>query len=140
MHGIYRTCEAPAIYKPIVVDSSTPTNVAPTDVLLHPKYKLSAQCFAYVGNANKPATWKLPFLREDGGIDEKRLPKAIQAILSNYRGAQVHGIPEADISAVLLRLARAAAKDGRMPPGAIAAAPVYQQLAMVMQQLGLNVG
>lgn len=45
--------------------------------LLHPKYRLPARCFAYVGRAGRPATWKLPYRLADGNVDEKRLPKAI---------------------------------------------------------------
>jgi hypothetical protein len=79
----------------------------------------------------------LPYLTANGGIDHNRLPKAVQAILSNYRGAKVHGIPEAAIPAVLVRLAQAAAGEGHLPPKAIAPAPIYQQLALVLDQLGL---
>ena len=68
----------------------------------------------------------------------QRLPKAIQAILGNYRGARVGGIPEGDMRAVLIRLARAAWSEGRMPPRALAPAPAYQQLALVLDQLGLS--
>lgn len=57
----------------------------PSGELLHHKYLLPASCFAYIGTANLPATWKLPYLQADGTPDLKRLPKAIQAILSNYR-------------------------------------------------------
>lgn len=52
----------------------------PSDTLLHPKYKLPAHCFAYVGNYAKVTTWKLPYLLADGMIDAKRLPKAVQCI------------------------------------------------------------
>jgi hypothetical protein len=76
--------------------------------LLHPKYKLPAHCFGYVGSALKPQTWKLPCLLADGTVDLKRLPKAVQSILSNYRGTRVQGIPEEAIAAVLTRLALAA--------------------------------
>jgi len=69
-------------------------------------------------------------------INAARLPKAIQAILSNYRGARVSGIPEAVIPDVLLRLAGAAAKLGRMPHRDGKRVPVYQQLAEALEQLG----
>jgi hypothetical protein len=105
--------------------------------LLHPKYGLPALCFAYVGDANNPHTWKLPFLCADLRMDDKRLPKAIQALLSNYRGAQVTGIPHAALPGVLLKLARAADAAGRLPPNAVHAAPVYQELATVLAQRGL---
>ncbi len=52
-------------------------------------YQLPASCFAYVGDPAHPGTWKLPYRLIDGSIDERRLPKAIQAILSNYRGVKV---------------------------------------------------
>ena len=54
--------------------------------LVHPKYRLPARCFAYAGSAADPKSWHLPYLRADGTPDLARLPKAIQAILSNYRG------------------------------------------------------
>ena len=84
--------------------------------ILHPKYKLPAHCFAYVADYLKPRTWKLPYLCADGTIDAKRLPKAIQCILTNYRGGRVSGIPEAAMPAVLERLARAAHQAGHLPP------------------------
>jgi phytoene/squalene synthetase len=85
--------------------------------VLHPKYKLPVHCFAYAPDASRPATWKLklPYRLADGSVDGKRLPKAIQAILSSYRGAKAGGIPEADLRAVLRRLASAASHEGRMP-------------------------
>jgi hypothetical protein len=102
--------------------------------LLHPKYKLPAQCFAYVGNANRPTTWKLPYMLEDGSIDVKRLPKAIQAILSNYRGARVSSVPEKAIPDVLRRLAEAAEQLGRMPHQG-ETAEVYEMLAQALKQV-----
>jgi hypothetical protein len=69
-----------------------------TDGSPAPKYKLLATCFAYVGEANKPRTWKLPYRTAAGTIDERRLPKAIQALLRNYRGATVGGTPEAALA------------------------------------------
>ncbi|HZD91537.1 MAG TPA: hypothetical protein VE224_15660, partial [Pseudolabrys sp.] len=80
-----------------------------------------------------------PYRVLQGGIDGKRLPKAVQALLSNYRGAKVGGIPEAAIGSVLLTLARAAAAEGKMPPQATAAARVYCELARVLDQLGLSI-
>ncbi len=107
-----------------------------SESLLHPKYHLPAQCFAYVGDCSKPHSWKLPYLLADGAVDPKRLPKAVQAILSNYRGAKVSGIPEKAIPAVLARLARAARQAGHMPPEACNPAAIYQQLAEALEQLG----
>ena len=51
-------------------------------------YQLPASCFAYIGDPAHPGTWKLPYRLINGSIDERRLPKAIQAILSNYRGVK----------------------------------------------------
>jgi hypothetical protein len=104
--------------------------------LLHPKYGIPAHCFAYVGHAVDAGSWKLPYLNLDGSVDVKRLPKAIQAILSNYRGTKVSGIPEADIPDILVRLARAAARLGKLPNQSGGTAPVYQQLAEALEQLG----
>ena len=103
-------------------------------LLIHPKYKLPAQCFAYVGDANRTTTWKLPYLLEDGGIDVKRLPKAIQAILSNYRGVRVSSVPEKAIPNVLRRLAEAAEQLGRMPHQG-STAEAYEMLAQALKQV-----
>jgi hypothetical protein len=100
------------------------------------KHSRTSSCFAYVGNANDFATWKLPYRLAGGSVDLKRLPKAIQCIISNYRGAQVSGIPEPAIPDVLSRLASAAASVGRMPAQSDSPARVYQQLADVLGQLG----
>ncbi len=138
VHGIYRDC-ADAV-RPVVPDERLAE--IPPDVsseLLHPKHHLPARCFAYTGDASKPSTWKLPYLLADGGPDGKRLPKAIQALLSNYRGTKVDGIPEQAIGDVLLRLAHAAAAAGRMPPQAVNPARVYQELAHILEQQGLKV-
>ena len=59
----------------------------------------------YVGNPSKTSTWKLPYLLADGSTDLKRLPKAIQSLSSNYRGAKVGGIPDEAIPHVFRRLA-----------------------------------
>jgi len=104
--------------------------------LLHPKYQLPARCFAYVGDACRPPTWYLPYLNADGTIDLRRLPKAIQAILSNYRGAHVTSVPESAIPDVLGRLAQAAEAVGKMPSQTPDAAPAYVQLAAALEQLG----
>jgi len=120
-----------------VVQPMTQTVPSDMDMLLHPKYRIPAQCFAYVGDYSKPGSWKLPYLLADGTVDTKRLPKAVQCILSNYRGAKVTGIPEQSISSVLGRLAEAARRMGHMPPEAFNPAPVYRQLAEVMVQLGI---
>jgi hypothetical protein len=138
-HGIYRPCELAEdaglllLSEPTVQEARTvPTAEEP---LLHHKYKIPARCFAYVGDASNPATWKLPYRLADGRIDVNRLPKAIQAILSNYRGANVSSVPEADIPDVLVRLARAATSLGRMPHQSGDTAAIYVQLAEVLKQL-----
>ncbi len=136
VHGIYRPCEEPLQW-PASQQEPTLTPVLGQSSLLHPKYGLPAHCFAYVGDANNPHTWKLPFLCADLKMDDKRLPKAIQALLSNYRGAQVTGIPQAALPDVLLKLARVAAAAGRLPPNALHTAPVYQELVTVLAQRDL---
>lgn len=140
VHGVYRELEVPP--RP---STSLPEAPAPSEVVtaaetegevLHAKYHLPARCFGYVGNATDQGTWKLPYLLADGTIDAKRLPKAIGAILSNYRGVKVSGIPEAAIPDVLVRLAQAASRIGKLPHQGGETAPIYEQLAEVLAQLG----
>ncbi|MGH9609552.1 MAG: hypothetical protein ACRD34_07725 [Bryobacteraceae bacterium] len=140
VHGIYRP--VPDGYNATLgnlpdadVEPSEPLDCGYGE-LLHPKYKIPARCFAYVGDANDPGTWKLPFRLADGHVDMKRLPKAIQCIASNYRGEKVTGIPEKHIPDVLVRLARAASSVGKMPDQSLSAAAVYCQLAEILRQLG----
>jgi hypothetical protein len=109
---------------------------APTSGLTHPKYHLPATCFAYVGEVADPHTWHLPYRRADGSVDGRRLPKAIQAILTNYRGAKVQSVPEAAIPDVLVCLARAAAETGKLPgQGGGKVSPVYARLHAALDQL-----
>ena len=56
--------------------------------------------------------------------------------MSNYRGTKVSGIPEPAIPDVLVRLALAAVRAGKMPHQTGDPAPAYQQLADVLEQLG----
>lgn len=137
IHGIYRptseVISAPRLL-PYADEGVGTSQVLPTAELLHPKYQIPARNFAYVGDASKTSTWKLPYLLVDGTIDTKRLPKAIQSIVSNYRGAKVSKIPEQAIPAVLVRLARAAASLGHMPPVATNPAPAYKQLHEALEQ------
>ena len=91
-------------------------------------------CFAYVGSVTHPSTWHLPYLDAQGEIDHSRLPKAIQAVLTNYRGAHVSSIPEEAVPLVLRRLAAAARRAGRMPPECLEPAAVYVQLAQALLQ------
>ncbi|MHB8418426.1 MAG: hypothetical protein ACYDCL_10150 [Myxococcales bacterium] len=138
--GIYRTREnaADAALRLLPEAAALDTGAALPEAghLLHPKYQLPAQCFGYVGDANDPRSWKLPHLLVDGSVDLKRLPKAVQSVLTNYRGARVGGIPETAIPDILVRLARAAARAGRLPPACAKPAPVYVQLAEALEQLG----
>ena len=138
-HGVYRPRIGPQD-EPLTLLKSAPVTQAASMgedsnvALLHPKYCLPAQCFAYVGDANHPMTWKLPYLLKDGRIDIHRLPKAIQAILSNYRGARVSSVPEKAIPDVLRRLAEAAEQLGRMPHQG-ETAEVYEMLAQALKQV-----
>jgi hypothetical protein len=140
VHGIYRPRvagdEAALRLLPEREAEACTVEAVGPDSLVHPKYKIPAACFAYVGNAAKPSSWKLPYRLADGSIDLRRLPKAVQAILSNYRGLKVTGIPEADIPDVLVRLACAAASLGKMPGQAGETAAVYHQLAEALDQEG----
>jgi len=105
-------------------------------VLLHPKYRLRAACFAYIGDAADPRTWHLPYLLADGAPDMARLPKAIQAILSNYRGAHLSTVPEEAIPEILVTLARTACKLGKPPAAGPGTARSYVQLQQALEQLG----
>jgi hypothetical protein len=140
VHGIYRP--QPDRVTPVFggrPEDAPVTVTVPevsTESLLHPKYKLPAKYFAYVGDTNNPATWKLPFRLADGSVDSKRLPKAIQSIITNYRGCKVSSIPEAAIPDVLVRLADAAVSIGKMPNQSPGTSPAYCQLAAVLEQLG----
>lgn len=106
-------------------------------VVIHPKYKLPATCFAYVGNPLDTKSWKLPYLLSDGSVDRRRLPGAIGAILSNYRGTKVGGIPEEAIPKVLEQLGRAAMQCGRLSPDVVRLPPVYEELRKALDQLGI---
>jgi hypothetical protein len=139
-HGIYRP-RTDSMCEPLnLLQSQTKEDLqagcADSDSqLLHPKYKLPSHCFAYVGDANNPKTWKLPYLQVDGTVDVNRLPKAIQAILSNYRGAKVSFVPEKHISDVLMRLEEAAERIGKMPHQGGKTAPAYEMLAVAIDQI-----
>ena len=140
VHGIYRPrLEAvPAAMRILPQEPAQPPAQvdSPPEAPLHPKYRIPAYCFAYVGNANDCTTWRLPYRLADGAVDLKRLPKAIRSIVSNYRGTKVGGIPEGDVPEILVRLAQAAASVGRMPSQSGCTAAVYRQLADVLEQLG----
>lgn len=120
---------------PTVTDGAPVSRGVEAD-LVHPKYKLPVTCFAYVGSAAEPKTWRLPYLLADGSPDLARLPKAIQAILSNYRGARLSTVPEPAIPEVLVTLGRTAQRLGKLPVRGSSAAPVYLQLQDALEQLG----
>lgn len=135
VHGIYRH---PGPLDAPLLPESSPTEGAPLvadDTQLHPKYGLPASCFAYVESAVRPQTWKLPYRLADGTPDAKRLPKAIAAILSNYRGTKVQ-IPRDAVPDVLVRLAKAAADLGKMPCQTQPPAEVYREAHHALDQLG----
>ena len=140
VHGIYRPVHERSVsveaLLPDEPESAEAVIAEPRELLLHPKYQLPAQCFAYVGDAAEPKSWHLPYRLQSGEIDARRLPKAIQAILTNYRGARVSSVPEEAVPDVLVRLACAAASAGKMPDQSSDASPVYCALADVLIQLG----
>jgi hypothetical protein len=103
---------------------------------LHPKFALPASCFAYVGDAKDPRTWKLPYLLADGRPDLKRLPAAIEAATTGYRGKAVSGIPDDQLPAVLVKLGKAAAKSGKMPFQNHKTAATYWELQRRLESLG----
>jgi hypothetical protein len=136
--GIYRprnAGDASLRLLPPASPSETGTAGGEEGVLLHPKYHLPAACFAYVGSAADVQTWHLPYLLADGQPDFARLPKAIQAILSNYRGAHVSSVPEAAIPEVLVTLGRCAFQIGKLPAKGPGAARAYVQLQLALEQL-----
>ena len=126
VHGIYRprteSDDAQLRLLPDTPATEIAEELEPIEQLLHPKYRLPARCFAYVGHEH----------------DTARLPKAIQAIISNYRGVKVKSVPEAAIPDVLERLAAAATELGKMPPLNPNPARSYVQLAAVMEQLAAS--
>jgi len=136
VHGIYRPGPANATELTRLLDVA-PLSVseAPTAGSIHPKYQLPSRCFAYVGAANEVHTWKLPYLLDNGAPDTKRLPKAIQSILSNYRGAKVD-IPREEVGDVLVRLAIAAAALRKLPCQCTEPSPAYVEAHHALVQLG----
>lgn len=138
VHGIYRQAPAPTTTlprPPLQNGRTAPIDALSENELLHHKYQLPARCFAFVGAANNQSTWKLPYVLADGGPDLKRLPKALQSILSNFRGVKV-SIPREAIPDVLVRLGNAAAAAGKMPCQATPAAAVYVEAHRALDQLG----
>ncbi len=138
VHGIYRPRvgnDDLSLEEPSLNENKGMSSGEDGAGLLHPKYQLPAGCFAYVGDASNPRTWKLPYQKLDRTVDEKRLPKAIQSLLSNYRGAKVEGIPDRDIPDVFRRLAEAAFQLGKISKNGYCGAPVYEQLVTALKQL-----
>ncbi len=116
LHGIYRPCDEPQENSDFTSSRSADGISHDLELdLTHPKYKIPARCFAYVGNFSDVKTWKLPYLHFDGSVDLKRLPLAISSILKTYRGERVKTIPEPAMPEVLIRLAKAANKIGKLP-------------------------
>lgn len=117
--GIYRPVEHLSAPELITNQGTTvilkADNYDESEEILHSKYKVPARCFGYVGNPLKQSTWKLPCRLNNGRPDEGRLPGAIRAVLTNYRGAHNKSIPEDAIPDVLVRLGRAAWEAGKMP-------------------------
>jgi hypothetical protein len=142
MQGIWRERPSGPSPGPTPSQADAPDGAKPAAdepaLTLHPKYRRPAFCFAYVGDPRDTASWKLPYLLPDGSVDRKRLPKAIGAILSNYRGEKVGGIPEGAIRDVLARLARAAAECGRLAQDSATSNDVYGQLRQALDQLGVS--
>jgi hypothetical protein len=111
------------------------THVLADDALLHPKYHLPASCFAFVGDPLRPTTWKLPYLLADGTVDARRLPKAIGAVIRDYRSQQVKGLPESHTAQVLVLLATAAVRLNRMPHQDPTPADIYVALLDHLRRL-----
>lgn len=139
-HGIYRPARerAQAAALPNAWQDAFGADgiLAVSEEGLHPKYRLPARCFAFVGDPKEPKSWHLPYLHADGKVDTRRLPKAVQSILSNYRGATLTSVPEASIPDVLVRLGCAARAEGKMPSQCGNAAGAYVQLAEALEQMG----
>ncbi len=135
VHGIYRPCSNVATgLDTLPTHDSSVASAIDRGAMLHPKYALGMQCFAYIGAANNPRTWKLPFRLADGAPDAKRLPKAIQCILSNYRGSKVD-IPRAAVGDVLVRLGIAAKELRKMPCQNASTADAYVEAHQALEQL-----
>lgn len=135
VHGIYRPC--PAVTGTLAWPAADGDDTAGPDRdpgLRDPRYHLPLVCFAYAGAADDPRTWKLPYLLETGEPDTRRLPKAIQSILSNYRGARVT-IPRDAVADVLVRLARTAATLRKLPCQCPDSSDAYQQAHDALEQL-----
>jgi hypothetical protein len=137
VHGIYRPC--PPVISDLAwpaADSAIPAQAAAVECLRDHKYHLPSHCFGYVGDPGNVETWKLPYLLETGSPDTRRLPKAIQALFSNYRGAQVKAIPREAVPDVLVRLAIAAATLRKLPCQCPDPTPAYALAHHALEQFG----
>ena len=136
VHGIYRPCPplAPEKTLPFAPAADVDTASPAATELLHHKYRLPARCFAYVGSPADVHRWKLPYLHADSSPDAKRLPMAIQSILSNYRGAKVD-IPRSAVPDVLVRLSMAAKQLRKLPCQGEATSPAYIEAHEALEQL-----
>lgn len=136
VHGSYRPAPPDAV-DDVSLPESGPhdQDAVEAGTLVHPKYGLPARCFAYVAMTQVPHTWKLPYLKLDGSPDTKRLPKAIQAISSNYRGARVD-IPREAVADVLVRLGRAVSALRKMPCQCASTADAYVGAHAALAQFG----
>ncbi|MGH9172698.1 MAG: hypothetical protein ACRD0Z_17835 [Acidimicrobiales bacterium] len=135
VHGIYRPCPVVAHEQARLLDTGAAADCHQAeDVMLHPRYGVGMECFAYVGSADSVYTWKLPYLLSGGAPDTKRLPKAIQSILSNYRGAKVD-IPRSSVGDVLVRLALAASALRKLPCQCETTSDTYLEAHQALVQL-----
>lgn len=137
VHGIYRQAPLPTttLPQPQGARDAAVRDGEPSGEMLHRKYGLPCRCFAFVGAADDQSTWKLPYVLADGTPDVKRLPKALQSILSNFRGVKV-SIPREAIPDVLVRLGQAASLAKKMPCQCTPAADVYVEAHHALDQLG----
>lgn len=146
LHGIYRPRPGDELdlCRPRTRAGPTSLDVAAGVVgtgavgLLHHKYHLPEGCFGFVGDPSDTHTWHLPYLRADGSVDPGRLPKAVQALLTNYRGAITSSVPEEAVPMVLRRLAAAARHEGRMPGQCPKPAMAYVRLDQALRQFDLD--
>jgi len=137
VHGIYRPC--PAVTSDLAwpaAHATIPAHATGIEDLRDHKYHLPSRCFGYVGDPGNVETWKLPYLLETGSPDTKRLPKAIQSLYSNYRGAQVKTIPREAVPEVLVRLAIAAATLRKLPCQCADPSLAYVQAHQALEQFG----
>ena len=140
LDGIYRSAvtlcaDLPTASAPANLERAPGAEPGSPAVLLHPKHQRPAECFAYVGDASQPKTWKLPYRMPDGSVDEQHLPGAIRAVLSNYRGTHIKAVPESALGDVLVRLGIAAAEIRKLPGQAPKPLTSYQLLYDALHQM-----